>query len=274
MASAVLPIIGAFILLQIITKRFKATERFRVVIGFIYTFLGLSLFMTGVNTGFLPIGSLFGASIAAGGLKWALIPLGMLIGYFIVKAEPAVAVLTRDVEAITDGAVTRGAMGLSLSVGVAASVGLSMLRVLTGIDIIWILLPGYAIAILLTFFVPKIFIGIAFDSGGVASGPMTSAFLLPLSIGASTALGGDVMRDAFGVVALVAMTPLIAVQVMGLVYASAQRKAERAEAAEPPAETVVIPDEGGETTEFDDGVFDFEADEQDASGEGSDNTDV
>ena len=138
----------------------------------------------------------------------------MLIGYFIVKAEPAIQVLNHQVQDVTNGSISAGAMNLCLSVGVAVSVGLAMLRVLTGVPVQWILIPGYLIALVLSRLVPPLFVGIAFDSGGVASGPMTTTFLLPLSLGACEALGGNAMTDAFGVVALVALTPLIAIQIM------------------------------------------------------------
>ena len=134
----------------------------------------------------------------------------------IVKAEPAVYVLNKQVEEITDGAISSKAMGMGLSLGVAVSLGLAMVRVLTGISILWFLIPGYAIALGISFFVPKIYTAIAFDSGGVASGPMTAAFLLPMAQGACSVLGGNIVTDAFGVVAMVAMTPLITIQVMGL----------------------------------------------------------
>lgn len=150
--------------------------------------------------------------------KWLLVPIGMLIGYYIVKAEPAIQVLNHQVETVTNGAISAHSMNLCLSIGVSVSVGLAMLRVLAGIPIYYILIPGYALALILARFVPPIFVGIAFDSGGVASGPMTTTFLLPLSIGACVATGGSVMTDAFGVVALVALTPLIAVQLMGIQY--------------------------------------------------------
>ena len=150
--------------------------------------------------------------------NWILLPLGALIGYYIVKAEPAIQVLNHQVETVTNGAISVKMMDHCMSIGVAASVALAMLRVLTGVSIHWFVIPGYFIALVLSRFVPDIFIGIAFDSGGVASGPMTSTFLLPLSIGVCEALGGNLMTDAFGVVALVALTPLIAIQLMGLVY--------------------------------------------------------
>ena len=174
----------------------------------------------------MPAGNYLGQVMAGLDYRWIIIPVGMVIGYFIVKAEPAVYVLNKQVEEITDGAVSSSAMGASLSVGVAVSIGLAMVRVLTGISILWFLIPGYAIAIILSFFVPKIFTAIAFDSGGVASGPMTAAFLLPFAQGACAAVGGNIVTDAFGVVAMVAMTPLIAIQILGVVYQIRQRAAK------------------------------------------------
>ena len=164
----------------------------------------------------MPAGNYIGKVLASLDYKWILVPIGALIGYFIVKAEPAVYVLNHQVEEITDGAISAKAMGISLSVGVALSVALAMVRVLWGIPIMYFLIPGYVLAIGISFFIPKIFTAIAFDSGGVASGPMTAAFLLPMAQGACSALGGNIVTDAFGVVAMVAMTPLITIQVMGL----------------------------------------------------------
>ena len=140
----------------------------------------------------------------------------MLMGYFIVAAEPAVHVLTKQVEEVSNGSITAGAMRAGLSIGVSLSVGISILRILTGIPILCFLVPGYAISLILTFFVPKIYTGVAFDSGGVASGPMTATFLLPFAMGACQAVGGNLLTDAFGVVAMVAMTPLITIQSLGL----------------------------------------------------------
>ena len=176
------------------------------------------LFLTGVNAGFMPAGSYLGQIIPDATADWFIIPIGMLIGYFIVKAEPAVYVLMRQVEELTDGAISGKTLQTALSVGISAAVGLAMVRVLTGISILWFLIPGYLVALVLSFFVPKMFTAVAFDSGGVASGPMTATFLLPFAVGATLALGGNVVTDAFGVVAMVAMTPLITIQLLGLVY--------------------------------------------------------
>lgn len=217
-ALSLLPIVAFFAVFQIISLKMKGRALLKVVIGILYTYVGLVLFLTGVNVGFMPAGNYLGETIAGLSYRWVLIPIGMVIGYFIVKAEPAVYVLKEQVEEITSGAISGEAMGLSLSLGVAASIGLAMIRVLTGISIFWFILPGYFIALCLSFFVPKIFTAIAFDSGGVASGPMTATFLLPFAMGACQAVGGNIVQDAFGVVAMVAMTPLITIQVMGAIY--------------------------------------------------------
>ncbi len=215
-AAAVAPIAVLFLVFQLIFRRFHRHQLLKIAAGLIYTCLGLILFLTGVNVGFMPVGQLIGSSIAGSAQKWLLIPIGMLIGYFIVRAEPAVQVLTRQVEEISNGSISQRSIGYSLSVGICISVGIAMLRILTGIPIMWFLVPGYAISLVMTFFVPQIFTGIAFDSGGVASGPMTATFLLPLAMGACNAVGGDIMTDAFGIVAMVAMTPLLTIQLLGL----------------------------------------------------------
>ncbi len=227
-AVSLVPVAVMFFAFQILSHRYQKRQINRILVGFVYTYIGLVLFLCGVNIGFAPVGSLLGSGIASEGWRWLLIPIGMLIGYYIVKAEPAIQVLNRQVENVTSGAVSARSMNRCLSIGVSISVGLAMLRVLTGVSIYWIIIPGYLIALALSKFVPKMFVGIAFDSGGVASGPMTTTFLLPLSIGACAAVGGNIMSDAFGVVALVALTPLIAVQIMGLQYQVKLKKAERA----------------------------------------------
>lgn len=218
-AISLMPVFAVFAVFQLITRRYKRIQTIRLVIGFVYTYFGLVLFLCGVNVGFAPVGSSIGEMLAsAGASEWLLIPIGMLIGYYIVKAEPAIQILNKQVDGVTNGAISASAMNACMSIGVSISVGLAMFRVITGIPIYYIIIPGYIIALTLSFFVPKIFIGIAFDSGGVASGPMTTTFLLPLSIGACNGVGGNIMTDAFGVVALVALTPLIAIQIMGLSY--------------------------------------------------------
>lgn len=214
---SLLPIFLFFMAFQVMTLRLPGRKLIKILVGLLYTYAGLVLFLTGANVGFMPAGNYLGQVLAHHRHPRILIPIAVVIGYFIVRAEPAVYVLNKQVEEITDGAISAKAMGTGLSIGVSFSLGLAMVRVLTGISVLWFLVPGYGIALLISFFVPKIYTAIAFDSGGVASGPMTAAFLLPLAQGACTALGGNIITDAFGVVAMVAMTPLITIQVMGLV---------------------------------------------------------
>ncbi|MCD8363164.1 MAG: DUF1538 domain-containing protein [Lachnospiraceae bacterium] len=234
-AVSLLPIVLFFGIFQLAALKLGRRTIGKIVIGLLYTYIGLTLFMTGVNIGFMPAGNYLGQIIAGLPYRWILIPIGMLIGYFIVKAEPAVYVLMDQVEDITSGAISGHAMGMALSLGVAASVGIAMFRVLTGVSILYFLLPGYALALALSFFVPKLFTAIAFDSGGVASGPMTATFLLSFAMGACETLGGNIVQDAFGIVAMVAMTPLIAIQLMGLVYQLRSARTGKSEAVVTPA---------------------------------------
>ena len=224
---ALLPIVVFFLIFQIVSLRLRKLPFLRVMVGILYTYAGLVLFLTGVNVGFSPVGYALGAALTEGWRLWLLIPLAMLMGWFIINAEPAVHILNRQVEDLSAGAISARAMGMSLSIAVSAAGGLAMLRVITGVSIMYFLVPGYFIALALSFFVPRTFTAIAFDSGGVASGPLTATFMLPFAMGACEALGGNVMTDAFGLVALVAMMPLITVQVMGAIYVIKSRRAEK-----------------------------------------------
>ncbi len=215
---ALAPIVVLFSAFQFLSLHLPRHEIKRLTVGLVYTYLGLVLFLTGVNIGFLPMGEYLGKQLGSGPLKWLLLPLGMLLGYLAVKAEPAVHVLNEQVEQVTSGAISKKVMLRTLSLGVSVSVGLAMTRVLTGLSIWYFLAPGYAAALILTFVTDPIFTAIAFDSGGVASGPMTAAFMLPLFMGACGAMGGNILEDAFGIVAMVAMTPLIAIEALGVVY--------------------------------------------------------
>ena len=214
-ARALAPIFVFFLIFQVISLKLKKLPMVRILIGLAYTFGGLVIFLTGVNVGFSALGSILGRELASGWTKFLLVPLAMLIGWFIVNAEPAVHVLTKNVEDISVGVVTQKAMRIALSISIALAMGLSMVRIITGISIFWFVIPGYVLALAMSFYVPPIFTAIAFDSGGVASGPMTATFMLPFAMGACEALGGNLLTDAFGLVALVAMMPLITVQIMG-----------------------------------------------------------
>ena len=216
-AVALLPIFAFFLLFQLISLKLKKRPLLRILIGVAFTYVGLVLFLTGVNVGFSSLGYVLGGALVESSLKWLIIPLAMLMGWFIISAEPAVHVLNKQVTELSAGAISEKTMGLTLSIAIAGAMGLAMIRVLTGISILWFMIPGYVIALGLAFFVPPTFTAIAFDAGGVASGPLTATFMLPFAMGISTAIGGNVMTDAFGLVAMVAMMPLITVQVMGAI---------------------------------------------------------
>ena len=233
-----------FALFQIFKLRLKKENIYRISVGFAYTFIGLVLFLCGVNVGFMPVGTYIGQQLGALEYNWIVIPIGMVIGFFIVEAEPAVHVLNRQVYEMTSGSIPKKALSMSLSIGVAFSIGLSMLRILADIPIMYFLVPGYLIAIVLSFFVPRIFTAIAFDSGGVASGPMTATFLLPMSIGVCSACGGDIVSSAFGVVAMVAMTPLITIQILGLAFKLKSRNAPAPETEPETGDSEIIELEG------------------------------
>ena len=227
-AIALSPIVAFFILFQIAARVFRKRQIVRIIIGFVYTFVGLAIFLTGANVGFMPVGRLVGQGLAELWGGWLLIPVGMIIGYFVVAAEPAVHVLNKQVERMSAGAISASAMMKGLCVGVCISIGLAMVRILTGLNIMWVLIPGYVIALVLTFFTPPIFTGIAFDSGGVASGAMVSSFVLPLAIGACSVLDpAAIMTQAFGCVAFVALTPLITIQILGIAYKRKTSKIKR-----------------------------------------------
>ncbi len=209
---ALAPIVAAFVVFQLAFLRLPRSQMIRTAVGVVYTYIGLAIFLTGANIGFLPAGNFLGGAIASLPYRWILIPIGMAIGFFVAAAEPAVHVLTKQV---SGGAISRSAMLAALMCGVALSLGLAMARVLSGLSIWYIILPGYALALAMSFVTPQIFTAVAFDSGGVASGPMTATFLLPFAMGACEGVGGNVLSDAFGVVAMVAMTPLITIQILG-----------------------------------------------------------
>lgn len=226
---ALSPILAFFLLFQLVSRSFHKKQIIRIFMGFLYTFVGLVLFLTGANVGFMPVGSEIGKTLAALWDGWMLIPVGMIIGYFVVSAEPAVHVLNKQVERVSAGAISSSAMKKGLCIGVCCAIGLAMLRILLNVNIMYFLIPGYVIALGLTFFTPPMFTGIAFDSGGVASGAMVSSFVLPMAIGACSTLQGtgSVMTLAFGCVSFVALAPLISIQILGIVYRRKTHKIKR-----------------------------------------------
>ena len=221
-------IVAFFLVCQITFLRLPKRRLLRIAIGVLFTYIGLVLFLTGVNVGFMPIGYRLG--IVLGKLHPAiLIGFGTAMGILVVLAEPAIHVLNQQVEEVTGGMISRRSMTMGLCLGVGAAIGLAMLRIVFDFSVVYYVIPGYFISLVLSLFVPRVYTAVAFDSGGVASGPMTSGFILPFAIGACVGVQGAdaVLRDAFGVVALVAMTPLITIQLLGFRAILAERVSER-----------------------------------------------
>ena len=223
---AMAPVIVILLIFQIKDFRLKPRQFLRILQGFLYTYIGLVLFLVGVNSGFMDVGNEIGRSLASFDNKAILVGLGFLLGMFVILTEPAVYVLTKQIENVTSGYIKRKTVLVTLSVGVACAVGLAMLRtVIPAIQLWHYILPGFFISCVMSFYVPKIFVGIAFDSGGVASGPMTATFVLAFAQGASDALPySNLLMDSFGVISMVAMTPVIALQVLGLIYKYKSKK--------------------------------------------------
>jgi hypothetical protein len=223
-ALALLPIFLIFLIFQFFLLRLPRQQVRRMVTGMVYTFIGLVIFMTGVSGGFSPVGQTLGMALGSLGAGWVLIPVGLILGAVVVCAEPAVWVLTEQVEEVSGGYIRRFILLGALSISIALAVVLGMLRVITHMSIWYVLLPGYALALMMTFFCPRLFTAIAFDSGGVASGPMSTTFVLSLTLGASYAVGGNPAMDAFGMIAMIAMAPLITIQFLGLVFKYMENK--------------------------------------------------
>lgn len=215
---ALLPILLVFYISQLFDKKMNKYEHFRMIFGVILSLFGLTLFLTGVSSGFLEIGYRIGSTFANSSFKYLLIPLGMVIGFIIIKLEPAVKILIKKISDLTEGSISEELISLCLSIGVSIAIGLSLIRIYFGIPMIYIIVPGYFLAAILMYFTPNMFAAIAFDSGASASGAMTTSFLLPLCIGACVSLDSNIMVNAFGVGALVSLTPIITVQVLGILY--------------------------------------------------------
>ena len=223
-AIVLLPILAFFLIFQVTALKLPKQELMRILIGILFVFVGITLFFTGVNVGFMPVGNLIGASLASFDANWIFIPIALGIGMVIVLAEPAVHVLSNQVEKMTDGKISKKVILISMSIGVGLSLALCALRVLLQFSIFYVLIPAYIIAIILAFIVPKIFTGIAFDSGGVATGAMATTFVLPMFMGACNSLGASTMLYGFGTLAFIAVTPLLTIQTLGLIVKIANNK--------------------------------------------------
>lgn len=226
----IIPIVVIFLIFQVIRLKLSKTEVVRIFVGIGYLLVGLSIFLAGVNYGFMPAAKFLGETMGNLDYNWVLVPICLVIGACVVAAEPAVHVLTKQVEEITNGSIRRSTMLFGMALGVGIAMALGMVRILFGVSIWWIVIPGYIISLTLSRFTPSLFVGIAFDSGGVAAGAMSAAFVLPFAIGVCTAVGGNVVTDAFGIVGLIAMMPPIIVQMMGVVYKRKLKKGAQLEA--------------------------------------------
>jgi len=224
--QSMVPLVAVFLLFQFIVLHLRKRAFIRVCIGLLYTFIGLLFFLTGINVGFMPVGKLLGESVANKSI-YLLIPIGFALGFVVVMAEPAVQVLNDQVVEVSGGQIRKRSMLYTLAIGVGVAIAMAMVRIVFDFSIWWYIIPGYALSFVLMKFTPNVFTAIAFDSGGVASGPMTATFILAFAIGAADSLGGNVMSNAFGTVAMVAMTPLIAIQIMGVLYGRKSKELEK-----------------------------------------------
>ena len=221
-------IVVFFLICQLIFLKLPKRRLMKIGMGVVFTYIGLVMFLTGVNVGFMPIGYKLGYELAQMN-EGVLVLLGLVMGVLVVLAEPAIHVLNQQVEEVTGGYVSKKSMMLGLCIGVGASIALSMIRIIFDFSIVYYVIPGYFLSLALSLFVPPVYTAIAFDSGGVASGPMTSGFILPFATGVCVCLQGEaaVLRDAFGVVAVVAMTPLITIQLLGFRAIVSEKIAEK-----------------------------------------------
>ena len=220
----VAPIILVFIVSQIIDKRLPRNTLIKICVGLVLSVLGLTLFLTGVSAGFIEMGYRIGSVFASSRERYLLIPIGMLIGYIIINVEPSVKILIKHISNLTEGSISEKIISLCLSIGVCLAIGISLCRIFFSIPMIYVIVPGYFIAGLLMYYTPKMFMTIAFDSGGAASGTMTTSFLLPICIGVCEMMGGNILSNAFGVGALVSLAPIITIQIVGIIY---NRKMEK-----------------------------------------------
>lgn len=218
---ALVPLFIFFTFFQIFMLNLPRQRVFQILLGFVLTFLGLAFFLQGVHVGFFPIGQMIGEILGAKSGTWILIPIGFLLGFVATFAEPAVSIMNDEVDRVTGGYISRKVMLYTVSTGVGISVALSMFRILFGLSLWIFLIPGYLLAFILVFFSEKIFVAIAFDSGGVSTGPMTVTFISAMAVGvASVTEGRDPLSDGFGLIALVALTPILAVLILGLIFKS------------------------------------------------------
>ncbi|MFN7251739.1 MAG: DUF1538 domain-containing protein [Anaerobacillus sp.] len=216
---ALLPLVIFFLIFQFFFLKLERKKLINIGKGLVLSFLGLAFFLQGVHVGFFPVGEMIGEKLGSLSYNWVLIPIGFILGFVATFAEPAVRILNHEVEKVSGGSISQNVMLYTLSIGVAFSIAISMLRILVGIPLWYFIIPGYLIAMVLMYFSSKRFTAIAFDSGGVATGPMTVTFILAIAVGVASAIEGrDPLLDGFGMIALVALSPIISVLILGLLF--------------------------------------------------------
>lgn len=225
-AITLLPIIVIFLIFQFTMLKLSKTTIKKILVGLLYTYIGVVLFLTGVNAGFLPVASKLGTTLASSNFKWILIPLSILLGYFIIAAEPAVHVLKKEVEEVTNGGIKQKTILICVSIGVACSVLLAMLKTLYNIPLLAILIPIYAIALILAFYNDNLFVSIAFDAGGTATGAMAVSFILPFISGVASVIN-SANAGGFGTIALIAAMPILSLQILGAIHTMGVRKSKK-----------------------------------------------
>mgnify|MGYP005750778427 FL=1 len=225
---ALVPLIIFFLFFQLVYLKLPMKKLMNIGVGIIFTFIGLALFLQGVHVGFLPVGEMMGEKLGSLSNTWILLPVGFALGFVATFAEPAVRILNKEVEKVSGGYIPQKVLLYTLSIGVGISIALSMWRIIAGIPLLYFVIPGYLIALVMVFFSTNTFTSVAFDSGGVATGPMTVTFILALAVGvASVTEGRDPLMDGFGLIALVALAPIISVMTLGLLYGRKEKGKKR-----------------------------------------------
>ena len=239
-ALVILPIVVVFFLFQFTMVKLPKSQLIKILIGLLYTYFGVVIFMTGVNVGFSDLGFLIGQELSTSSFSWVIYPIALVLGFVIVSAEPAVHVLTKQVSDISGNTISKRTLQMSLSVGVAISLVLAVVKSVFSVNIMYFMIPMFVISLVLAFFNPRLFTAVAFDAGGIASGPMSATFLLPLVSGITIATGGDVMTGAFGTVALIASTPILVIQILGAIAKIARIRQTKKQNVPVVAEEVTI----------------------------------
>lgn len=226
--AVLIPLVVLFVIFQFSFLKLSKRRFINILKGFLFTFIGLTIFLQGVYIGFVPAGREMGISLASLPAKWLLIPVGFILGFVATIADPAVRVLSYQTEKASGGYIPQKLLLYTLSIGVGLAISVAMLRIIYSISLLYILIPGYAIVLILMRFIPPSFTAVAFDAGGSATGPMIVTFVLAITIGVASALEGkDPILEGFGIVGLVALASILTVQILGVLYGKKEKESEQ-----------------------------------------------